>query len=92
MNSLQYYIGQACRKYRRGCLDLTMADLATLTHVNISRLSLFENGKISSITPLQYYLTVSTKNAEILTNLVNEAINLYVSQNLLQKEGSNYES
>lgn len=87
MHTLQYYIGQACRRYRRGELDLTITELAKQTSVNISRLSLFENGKVSSIKPLQYYLLAknadNSQNIEVLLDLLNEANHIY-----LQKGGA----
>lgn len=83
MHNLQYYIGQACRRYRRGELDLTITQLANQTNANISRLSLFENGKVSSIKLLQYYLAGknndNSQNTQILMRFLQKAIYSYLN-------------
>lgn len=79
--SFEYFLGRACRKFRRGTLDLSASSMIEQSgqHISRSRISDFENGHTHSTKFLQLYLFADTTKQTELSTMLKQATDDYIS-------------
>lgn len=83
---LEYYIGKACKKFRRGILDLSIDSLIKKSKSDVSVVSIsnFERGQIHSTKMIIIYFKASESvQIETLNTFLKMAIDEYLGS--LQK-------
>lgn len=80
---LEYYIGKACKKFRRGILDLSIDSLIKKSKSDVSVVSIsnFERGQIHSTKMITVYFnaskSVQSDQSETLNTFLKMAIDEY---------------
>lgn len=77
----EYFLGRACRKFRRGTLDLSASRMIEQSgqHISRSRISDFENGHTHSTKFLQLYVLADTTKQNELSTILKQATDDYIS-------------
>lgn len=75
MHSFEYYLGKACRRYRRGDLDMSVSEMLAKSHYQTSKsnISLFEQGKVHSSDMVIAYRDADPSKADILYHSCEKA-------------------
>lgn len=78
--SLESYLGKACRKFRRGVLDMSIKEMLdkTNSHVNQASISAFERGKMKSSYLMRIYILADEHKSQNFQKVVDEAFAEYV--------------
>lgn len=74
-HSFEYYLGKACRRYRRGYLDMSVSEMLQKSHYPTSKsnISLFEQGKVHSSNMLIAYHDADPTQLDALYRSCQEA-------------------
>lgn len=80
-SNLEFYLGKACRKFRRGSLDVSVEELLTKAKIAASNsaISNFESGKMKTSKYLPIYASYDHKKNDVLRKYLNEAIDEYLA-------------
>lgn len=80
-SSFEFYLGKACRKFRRGSLDVSVDELLAKTDIPASNsaISNFESGKMKTSKYLPIYAMYDPTKLQVLREYLNSAVNEYLS-------------
>lgn len=83
----EYFLGRACRKYRRGVLDMSASNMIAKAGLTISRsrVSDFERGRTHSTKLIPVYFAADPAQAGELKRSLTKATNEYLEYLAKQK-------
>ena len=87
--SFEYFLGRACRKFRRGVLDLSADRMLSQSKYKASKsyISWFENGQVKSTKLIAAYANCDVSQNKELARLIDEAVASYLDQYVQSVKG-----